>query len=339
MSNRSHRRRAPAGREPAQGHPQRARRRAAAGAEGRRRAARRRARARTSPSAGRGAEGLRRARSSTPATARLRALPRRDLRPGRRRAGQVDRAPTTSAPPPPRMGKDLLPRVAARLKAAMATDVIGFDGAGADVTFNRPMWAGNVIAEVKLTTPVKVFTVRATEFRRGQKAAAAGRGEGVRAEPRASREDEVRRLQGSEERAARADRGAGGRLRRPRHQGRLQGDRGAGRRARRARSGASRAVCDAGWVPNDCRSARPARWWRPSSTSPRASRGAIQHLAGMKGSKTIVAINKDPEAPIFQVADYGLVADLFKVLPELRAAIQAARSRSVLYDRAGTSGR
>lgn len=220
------------------------------------------------------------------------------------------------------MGKDLMPRVAARLKAAMASDVMGFAGAGADIAFTRPMWAGNVIAEVKLATAVKVFSVRATEF---QPAAKGGSSEVKTFAPKV--EASKTKFVGLQEvKSARPEltearvvvsggRGTKGDFKEIEA---LADELGAA-------VGASRAVCDAGWVPNDLQVGQTGKVVAPQLYIAAGISGAIQHVAGMKGSKTIVAINKDPEAPIFQVADYGLVADLFKVLPELRAAIKAAK--------------
>jgi electron transfer flavoprotein alpha subunit len=221
-------------------------------------------------------------------------------------------------------GKDLLPRAAARLGAAAATEVIGFGGEGAAVTFRRPMWAGNVLAEVELGTPVKVFTVRATEF-----PAAVPEGAGsvvpvaVKVEAGALK---TRFVEFKEVKSARPEltearvvvaggRGTKGDFKE------LEGladDLGAA-------VGASRAAVDAGWVPNDWQVGQTGKVVAPELYVAAGISGAIQHLAGMKGSKVIVAINKDPEAPIFQLADYGLVADLFKAIPELRAKIKASR--------------
>jgi electron transfer flavoprotein alpha subunit len=220
------------------------------------------------------------------------------------------------------VGRDLLPRVAARLKAAMASDVMGFGGAGADVTFTRPMWAGSVVAEVKLSSAVKCFTVRATEF---DAAAKAGSGE-VKAFSPAAVTSPTTFVEFKEVKSARPElteakvvvsggRGTKGDFKEIEA---LADELGAA-------VGASRAVCDAGWVPNDLQVGQTGKVVAPALYIAAGISGAIQHLAGMKGSKVIVAINKDPEAPIFSVADYGLVADLFKALPELRTGIKAAR--------------
>ncbi len=220
------------------------------------------------------------------------------------------------------MGRDLLPRAAARLKAAMASDVMGFGGAGADLTFTRPMWAGSVIAEVKLTSAVKCFTVRATEF---DAAAKSGAGE-VKAFTPAAVSSPTTFVDFKEVKSARPElteakivvsggRGTKGDFKEVEA---LADELGAA-------VGASRAVCDAGWVPNDLQVGQTGKVVAPGLYIAAGISGAIQHLAGMKGSKVIVAINKDPEAPIFQVADYGLVADLFKALPELRAGIKASK--------------
>jgi electron transfer flavoprotein alpha subunit len=221
-------------------------------------------------------------------------------------------------------GKDLLPRVAARLGAAMATEVLGFGGADAAVTFQRPMWAGNVLAEVELATPVKVFTVRATEFAAAAKGSPGGVTPiDVKVDPAAAR---TRFVEFREVKSARPELTearvviAGGRGTKGDFQEveALADDLGAA-------VGASRAAVDAGWVPNDWQVGQTGKVVAPELYVAAGISGAIQHLAGMKGSKVIVAVNKDPEAPIFQLADYGVVSDLFKVLPELRAKLKASR--------------
>ncbi len=221
------------------------------------------------------------------------------------------------------MGKDLLPRVAAHLEAAMASDVMKFSGSAADLTFTRPMWAGNVIADVKLATPIKVFSVRVTEFAPAAKEGALA--EVKTFEPKVVpvstkfvdfKEVKSARPQLTEARVVvSGGRGTKGDFKEIEA---LADELGAA-------IGASRAVCDAGWVPNDLQVGQTGKVVAPELYIAAGISGAIQHLAGMKGSKTIVAINKDPEAPIFQVADYGLVGDLFKVLPELREKIRAAK--------------
>jgi electron transfer flavoprotein alpha subunit len=219
-------------------------------------------------------------------------------------------------------GKDLLPRVASRLGAAAATEVLGFGGEGAAVTFLRPMWAGNVLAEVDLATPAKVFTVRPTEFPVAQKEGA-GEVKAVAVSVPAQRtrfvdfkEVKSERPELTEARAIVAGgRGTKGDFKEIEA---LADELGAA-------VGASRAAVDAGWVPNDWQVGQTGKVVAPELYVAAGISGAIQHLAGMKGSRVIVAINKDVEAPIFQLADYGLVADLFKALPELREKIKGGK--------------
>lgn len=221
------------------------------------------------------------------------------------------------------IGRDVMPRVAARLKAVMASDIMAVEGAGADLTLTRPMWAGAVIATVKLTGTVKCFTARATEFAAAEKS---GSGE-VKVLTVPAPEKALSKFVGFKEvKSARpaltearvvvsGGRGTKGDFK-PIEA--LADELGAA-------VGASRAVCDAGWQPNDLQVGQTGKVVAPALYVAAGISGAIQHVAGMKGSKTIVAINKDGDAPIFQIADYGLVADLFKALPELQAAVKAAK--------------
>ena len=220
------------------------------------------------------------------------------------------------------MGKDLMPRLAARLGVAMASDVVAF---GDDGTFIRPMYAGNALATVDLTGPVKVVTVRATAFDSAKPAGAAAPVEKAAAklDPASLKmefvsfnETKSDRPQLTEARIV------------------VSGGRGlkSGENFKTvleplvdelgAAMGASRAAVDAGFVPNDLQVGQTGKVVAPELYVAVGISGAIQHLAGMKDSKVIVAINKDEEAPIFNVADYGLVGDLFKVVPELAEEVK-----------------
>jgi electron transfer flavoprotein alpha subunit len=219
------------------------------------------------------------------------------------------------------VGKDLLPRVAARLGAGMATDIVGIN---ADGTFRRPMYAGNAIATVTLDGPVKVVSVRGTAFDAAQPG-----GQGQVEKASVSIDPAARKIQFIAFNETKSDRPSLTEARIV-----VSGGRGlkSGENfttyleplvdALGAAMGASRAAVDAGFVPNDLQVGQTGKVVAPELYFAVGISGAIQHLAGMKDSKVIVAINKDPEAPIFNVADYGLVADLFKAVPELTEEVK-----------------
>jgi electron transfer flavoprotein alpha subunit len=221
-------------------------------------------------------------------------------------------------------GRDVMPRIAARLKAAMASEILGVVGTSStDLQFTRPMWAGAVIATVKLSSAVKCFTARTTEFPAAEKSGAAEVKVFAPAAPAKTLQKVVAFKEVKSARPALTEARvvvSGGR-----------GTKGDFKEIEAladelgAAVGASRAVCDAGWQPNDLQVGQTGKVVAPALYIAAGISGAIQHIAGMKGSKTIVAINKDGDAPIFQVADYGLVADLFKALPEIKAAVKAAK--------------
>ena len=211
-------------------------------------------------------------------------------------------------------GKNYMPRVAAKLDVPQISEIIAVESAD---TFQRPIYAGNAIATVQAAAGKKVITVRTTTFK------AAGEGGSAAIEKVSAAADPgLSKFVGEELveiRTARTHLGQDHHLRRTRHAvGRQfpparQDRRQAARRGRRV----SRAAVDAGFVPNDYQVGQTGKVVAPELYIAVGISGAIQHLAGMKDSKVIAAINKDEEAPIFQVADYGLVADLFKAIPEM----------------------
>ena len=217
-------------------------------------------------------------------------------------------------------GRGVIPRVAAKLDVAPLSDVTAVHSVD---TFSRPTYAGNAVAKVKSNATVKLMTVRGTAF---EQAATEGGSASTEKSPIGEINTEISEFLGSE--LAKSDRPdlqtakivvSGGRALKSAENFKLIYDLadklGAG-------VGASRAAVDAGYVPNDLQVGQTGKIVAPELYIAIGISGAIQHIAGMKDSKVIVAMNKDKECPIFQIADYSLECDLFKAIPEFTAALK-----------------
>jgi len=219
-------------------------------------------------------------------------------------------------------GKDFMPRLSGLLDAPLASDIVGLEKEGDALRVKRPMYAGNAIGMVEMVGSPLLLTVRQTAFDPAPMGGAKSPVEKVSVSADAGGTAFVSRQETKSERPELTE-------------ARVIVSAGRGIKAQenfkmveeladvlKAAIGASRAAVDAGWAPNDWQVGQTGKIVAPELYIALGISGAIQHLAGMKDSKVIVAINKDEEAPIFQVADYGLVGDIFKAVPEMIAELR-----------------
>jgi len=217
-------------------------------------------------------------------------------------------------------GKELLPRIAEKLEAGVASDICGIDVEGGDIIYKRPVYAGNIVAHMKIETPKHVVTVRQSEFD------PAGQVDGGSPVEKAGMADPDPAAAGVEFIAFEPTVSARPEL----TDARVIVSGGRGCKSKEGFNtveeladllggavGATRAAVDAGFIENEYQVGQTGKIVAPELYIALGLSGALQHLAGMKSSKVIVAVNKDEEAPIFQVSDYGIVGDLFKVVPEM----------------------
>ena len=227
--------------------------------------------------------------------------------------------------PASQMGKDLAPRIAGKLSAGVAADCTALRIEGGNIIATRPVYAGKALADVKVTSPVQIFTLRPNVFNAVPAKGSAAAVEKIPCD--VSEADFTTRVTGMKVTEGRPDVTEAGIV--------VSGGRGMKGPENfsliekladtlGAAVGASRAVVDAGWRPHDEQVGQTGKTVSPNLYIACGISGAIQHLAGMSSSKCIVAINKDKDAPIFQVADYGILGDVFEILPALNEELRKA---------------
>jgi electron transfer flavoprotein alpha subunit len=242
----------------------------------------------------------------------------------------ADRNPDVVLLPHTYQTRDFAPQLAARLRRPLVTDVVAITGTGAAATFTRPMFQGKLVAEVRprAERPVLV-TIQIGAFRADAVAggpAAPVRSIEVSLDPATIRQQPEPPFQQARQAVdlSRAERivAIGRGIKAQEHVALAQSL----AEAMGAELAASRPICDSGWLPMERQIGSSGQTVAPKLYLALGISGAIQHLVGMKGSQTIVAINKDPEAPIFEVADYGITGDLFEIVPALIAELEKPRS-------------